>query len=448
MRLNKKTLARVSHEPVAFDEINIKDKFWQDEDWDCNMPSPGFITDFVLATRGIESPSKFSIWVAINMISSVLRRYAWIDWVPKALYSNFYVCLIAPPRICAKGTVINWGMRILGKYHTFISDPERHLEAIVRFIRNKATPEKLVIEMLPQVLRPKGNSRVQVDKGSQVSIVVPELATFLGKQTYNEGIIDLLTNLYDCEDEWTYSTKKEDVLRLRNVFVTFLGGTTADALSSSIPFSAFGGGFMSRMVAVVQDRPTRSRPKPLQVAGGPSDEELARRLAWIGQNVVGAYQLSEEADLAYCAWYDKFFLERIDFSNKQMARYDNILLKLALIIRASRYAEGRNIELQDYEDAKRLMEATYKDNKKVIEGVGAPQIVKLRSTIEGYLFKKKEVRRRTALMAGSNRWSVDQFDRVIDRLCQEDQVQILLNDKIRRRSVKDSKEVYKWVGHE
>ena len=205
---------------------------------------------------------------------------------------------------------------------------------------------------------------------------------------------------------------------------------------------------MSRMVAVVQDRPTRSRPKPLQVAGGPSDEELARRLAWIGQNVVGAYQLSEEADLAYCAWYDKFFLERIDFSNKQMARYDNILLKLALIIRASRYAEGRNIELQDYEDAKRLMEATYKDNKKVIEGVGAPQIVKLRSTIEGYLFKKKEVRRRTALMAGSNRWSVDQFDRVIDRLCQEDQVQILLNDKIRRRSVKDSKEVYKWVGHE
>src|SRR6056297_1303363 len=92
--------------PIPYSEKDVT-KVWQDEEWDANLPQPGFLTDLVLTTRGIETPTKFAIWSGIFAISTILKRDAYLNWGFKPLYPNMYIILVAPPRMCAKSTVID-----------------------------------------------------------------------------------------------------------------------------------------------------------------------------------------------------------------------------------------------------------------------------------------------------------------------------------------------------
>jgi hypothetical protein len=344
--------------PVPFVEKDMK-KIWQDEPWDVNLPSPGFITDLVYTTRGIETPTKFAVWSGLFAISTILKRDAYLDWGFKPLYPNLYVILVAPPRLCAKSTVIDICEDIFIKVPDILKKANARLafKKKLNLHHSKITPEAINDLLATEQTSDEG---LIIERGSEVSFIVSELTTFLGKQKYNIGLIDNLTKLYDSRDIDDEATRGKGKHVFKDIYVTLFGGTTPDSFKNNIPEEAFGSGFMSRIIVIKQDHPTRYFPMPQKVPGAPSTEELAQRLAWIAENSFGGYRFSKEAYSKYSHWYRSFKDSLPNNPNGDvLARLDTNLLKLSVLIRAQRYEKGNIITLKDFDDALNLLTDAY-----------------------------------------------------------------------------------------
>jgi len=166
--------------------------------------------------------------------------------------------------------------------------------------------------------------------------------------------------LYDSRDIDDEMTRGGGKRMFKDIYVTLFGGTTPDSFKNSIPEEAFGGGFMSRVIVIKQDTPTRYFPIPKYVPGAPSVAEISQRLAWIARNAYGGYDLSREAYREYALWYRKFKDNLVGNPNgNALARMDTNLLKLCVIMRAQRYEIGTLITLQDFKDALMLLTDAY-----------------------------------------------------------------------------------------
>jgi len=442
----------MSETPKAFREEHIEDQFWQKEAWDKNLPEPGFITDFVLATRGVETPTKLSFWTAVWVISSALKRDTWLEWFPDPLYPNFFVFLVGPPKIVAKSTAVGFGEKILTHFHEYIDDAEMRIRKEVNMLRSKATPEAMSIIMAPKEEPYMKNGKVhKVDKGSQVAVAVSELSTFLGKQKYNEGLIDRLTHFYDCKDEDDEVTIGRGHNKFRNVYVTLIGATTPDHLAESIPEQAFGGGFMSRVVVAYQGFSTRDYPKPRMVVGGPSINDLRERLAWVASNAAGEYYLEQDAYDYYAEWYPQFKKQLAkgieDTKAKMKHRMDIHLLKLALILRAQQYRPGNNISLAEVKHALEILEHTYSDASESIANVGISPYTGYLNRARDVIRKKGKVTRRQLLQSLSPYGcSAELLTKLTDQLLEAREIRGRLNGKDITHASRASNELYTWTG--
>lgn len=347
-----------SSPPIPYKDSDMT-KIWEDEKWDKNLPQPGFITDLIYATRGIETPTKFAAWSGLYAMSTVLKRDAYLSWGFKPLYPNLYVILVAPPRMCAKSTVID----ICEDVFIGMEQLLQHVDSKLAFRKklnlhhSKITPEAINDLLSPETTNEDGE---KLERGSEVSFIISELTTFLGKQKYNVGLIDNLTKLYDSRDIDDEMTRGGGKNIFKNIYVTLFGGTTPDSFKNSIPEEAFGGGFMSRVIVIKQDSPTRYFPMPQHVPGAPSVDDLTQRLTWIAQNAFGSYSFSREAYAEYTKWYRQFKDNLVGNPNgNALARMDTNLLKLAIIMRAQRYERGNTITLADFKDALNLLTDAY-----------------------------------------------------------------------------------------
>lgn len=436
--------------PIPFDESQIKDKFWSEEPFDKYLPGKGFLTDFVLATRGIETPTHFCFWSAVWTLSSALKRDAFFKWFPDPLYPNFFIILVAPPRICAKSTAVKqFGERIL------IDFSKRYQDPMIKFIKEVNLIRKATPEALEEALKPIGErifehqgKKVKVYKGSQAAVVVSELANFLGKQKYNEGLINRLISLYDCEDNDSIRTIKRKEIKLKNIYFTLIGATTISGINESIPEAAMGGGFISRVILVHSAKPTRSYPEPKGVIGGPSRKELTKRLAWIANNAQGEYYFSKEAK----KYYDKFYIKNRnslvkgdDISIDLKSRYDIHIRKLALILKAQRYEEGNEISLEILKEAEMILEQTYAGAAGITRDVGATLQTKTTARVKEIIFKRGKITRRQLLQRLSpSGVSADMLLKVVEHVYQEGLIKITLRSKTRKFPSTMGEELYTW----
>lgn len=375
--------------PIPYTEDDVT-KIWQDEEWDSKLPQPGFLTDLVLTTRGIETPTKFAVWSGIFAISTILKRDAYLDWGFKPLYPNMYIILVAPPRMCAKSTVIDICEDAFGNMEDLLKSVDHRMafRKKLNLHHSKITPEAINDLLSPEYASDEGE---KIERGSEVSFIVSELTTFLGKQKYNVGLIDNLTKLYDSRDIDDEMTRGGGKSIFKNIYVTLFGGTTPDSFKNSIPEEAFGGGFMSRVIVIKQDSPTRYFPTPQHVPGAPTIPELTQRLTWVAQNAFGGYRLSREAYSEYSKWYRTFKDNLVGNPNgNALARMDTNLLKLAVIIRAQRYERGNVITLQDFKDALTLLTDAYGEIGDFMKEVSSNQWESMQIQIKRILqhFKK------------------------------------------------------------
>lgn len=271
------------------------------------LPAEGWLARYMEWTTLTEAPAAFHFFVGAVMVGSTLGRHLFFDKGAYPVYPNLSILLIAPAGRCRKTSAANLGMRLL-------------VQSGGRTIADKITPEALIDSL-------KVNA--------SALIYAPELAVFLGKQKYQEGMVPLLTALLDCPKEWTTKTIGRGEVTLMNVFISSLLCSTTDWLQSAIPSEAFGGGFMSRFIFVVQEDTNRFFPLPPAMS-----EELRSELV---KGLTSLRSLKAQAELTVQAreWYVEWYRQHMrtrppegHFSGYYERKQDHIL-RLGMILRAS-----------------------------------------------------------------------------------------------------------------
>lgn len=213
------------------------------------FPTQGWIGDYLRYTDRHEAPDLFHFWVGVSVLHAAIRRSVYFEHGYYHIFPNCYIILVAPPGVCKKSTATNIGVEILQE----VSD--------VTIVREKITPEALISTLSKKVVI-AAKAGVNITPTATAFIHAPELAVFLGRETYNEGLIALLTSLYDCHTKWEYTTKVSGKLALHNLHLTLLGATTPDLITRTLPESAIGGGFMSRALFIARENSPRCEPFP------------------------------------------------------------------------------------------------------------------------------------------------------------------------------------------
>lgn len=376
---NPTTNYDLDHPPVPYIARRNVGEEWKPEFWDRHLPQAGFITDFVYATRGIESPTNFCAWTAVFLLSSLLKRDAWLKWFPGVLFPNLYILFVAPPRICPKSTpIILCEKYIYKKMFTHFNDPLQRKGKELNIVHSRATMEALYKELVPKIesvniIGPSGQFETrQLDMGSKLCIMASEFSTFLGRAQYSIGLVDKLTDWYDCKDEDDSFTISGGEVQLKDLYVTILGGTTFDGLKLSIPPEALKGGFISRLIIVLNRKETRRFAFPIEIPGAPSFDELSKRLAWIVENAQGEFTFSPKATQRYKEWYDEFKDKLAEgyYGEMDRSRMDTNVLKLSVVMHVQRYTTDREITIDDFNDAVQMIESSADPEENPLEDVG------------------------------------------------------------------------------
>lgn len=261
------------------------------QEFDDLVPSTGWLADYIKYTTNTEPPTVFHFFAGMSAIGAQLARNAFYEMGAYQIFANLCVVIVAPSGRCKKTSACNLAM---GLYRSVGG----------HILADKVTPEALITAFQ--------------DRSSATGLIyAPELAVFLGKQKYNEGMVPLLTALFDCPKEWSSSTIMRGESHLKNVAISFLVCSTMDWLQSSIPRDAFGGGFMSRLLFVVQNDTPRCFPHP-PVMDQALQHKLKASLFAYGR-IKGKFTITEEADQWYDHWYRN--LRTSISSEKQYAGY-------------------------------------------------------------------------------------------------------------------------------
>jgi hypothetical protein len=222
-------------------------------DWP-TYPTDGYFGDYLEYTLNSEGPLDYHFFTAAAMLGAACKRNFAFNFGHSVIWPSLWIVLLAPSGSCRKTSTINIGTRILRTL------PD------VNFITTSATPEALVEQLKPEVgagLYDEMSGTIDFHHtNSQGIIAAPELGVFLGKQQYNEGLIQRLTDLSDNPNEWSSGTKKEGRSELRNVALSLVGGITPDSLKEALPRAAHGGGFMSRILWLHANNTPRVIPYP------------------------------------------------------------------------------------------------------------------------------------------------------------------------------------------
>lgn len=276
-------------------------------EFDMLVPN-GFYSDYIEFTKNTEPPTVFHFAAALAIVGATMARNTFFDKGGYRVFPNICIVIIAPTGKCRKTSACNVAVGLA------------RAVAATTILADKLTPEALV-----EAFRERAQACGL--------IYAPELAVFLGKQKYQEGMVPMLTALFDCPDEWTSATIGRGDLKLTNVALSFLGCSTIDWMQTAIPKDAFGGGFMSRFLYVVQEDTPRkfALPPPMDKA---LKGRLLKRILDI-QKLRGEWKLTDDARKWYIHWYNTLDsdTDNVQFSGYWQRKPDH-LLRVAMCIAA------------------------------------------------------------------------------------------------------------------
>jgi hypothetical protein len=296
------------------------------------LPKRGLIHEYMRYTDRQESPGSFHFWAIATVIGACLQRRTWVSKGIYPVFPNLYTILVAPTGKCRKTRAVSLALSI--------ADGFDWLNVIADKTSGEAFLEALMVGTQAMVGASAATGPTIIPPDSSGLLKAPELAVLLGKETYASGMVDLLTDLYDCPDDFKYVTRNKKPITLHNVVVQMLGCTTPSWFSHSLPEDSFGGGFMSRFIFVVKEQ--RDRIITMPEAPQPDEKQsLRRELLSIRGVSRGEMRLTPEAYTWFDNWYRMSAMQPIDDNNLVgfIERKPDTVLKLALIL-ASTYKQA------------------------------------------------------------------------------------------------------------
>lgn len=319
---------KFSVDPHLIDEALNGHVVLSKQPFDDLVPRHGWLRDYIDYTMQTEPPTVFHFFAALTVLGSTIARRRYFPRGSGDIFPNICAVLVAPPGKCKKTTACNLAVNLF-----------RRIGGNV--LADKITPEAII-------------DSFQKQPNATGLIYAPEWAVFLGKQQYMEGLVPMLTALFDCPAIWSSTTIMRGTSQLNNVALSHLAATTIDWMQTSITKDAFAGGFMSRLLFVVQKDTPRSFPFP-----PPLDPALGKRLTdglLQLQHVVGEATLSVDARIWYESWYRTRSTTIID---KQFAGYferkPDRLLQLAMVLTAAENPRNLELDLKTLQLAERIL---------------------------------------------------------------------------------------------
>lgn len=292
----------------------------------------GWLPAYLKWTDDHESPTAFHQWVGLSVLAIALERHIWLRHPYYTIFPNLYVVLIAGSALCRKSSSIRLGTEMLAD----LEDPPME-------IGQKMSPERMLAKLWKREFDiPAENKTLRLSQGY---IAADELATLFGRDAYKNGFMANITTLYDCPETFTYTTRKDADMVLREVCLNILGASTLEWLKLCIPPDIVGGGFLGRFIlvqgndprhkdffAVVDEEKTRIHAERWK--------ELLHDLNHIRNNLKGAYSVTKQGQQWFNEWRDAYGADiPKGLLPEYVGRRHTTLLKVAMLLAASSYDE-------------------------------------------------------------------------------------------------------------
>jgi len=237
------------------------------------LPRSGFLRKYVDYTLHSEAPLAYHLFSALVGVGATVNRRIWFNMGYYRVFPNMGVIILGPSGI-KKTSAANIMVGMLTELE------------LTKIYSEKLTPEQLVEAMKDM---------------AQGLIYAPEMAVFLGRQRYMEGIVPLITRFMDCPDVWASETVMRGKKVLRDVAISSLMCSTLDWFISNTSEDVVSGGFIARNIIVAQDSSPRLEPIP-RPGNTLVRQALVNDLARI-HSLEGELTLTPACAERYDSWY-------------------------------------------------------------------------------------------------------------------------------------------------
>lgn len=311
-----------------------------------------FVGQYLKFSETSETPYAFDFWTALFCLSTVVGRGITVARPTAPVHLNLFCVLVAGSGVTRKSTAVRRAVKFVRP----LCDNKNIL------VESRVTQEKLESDLQLQT--------IEFDC-ARATIAIDEMVKFLGKEKYVETMPTLLTDLYDCPEIRTGGgTLLRGSTILRNVYINFLSASTPSWLLRAVNPDVIEGGFTSRVIFVVEEKPKRSSPWPL-APDNDLQRDIEERLIRIQEKArtVSFIQVSDGAFKKFTSWYKNRELKRDPFRASFQSREDAHVLRVAALLSIS----DDTWEIQNHHlvSAIRLVTETREDGAAIFEGTGS-----------------------------------------------------------------------------
>lgn len=332
---------------------------------------PDWINGFMEYTDKLRSPEHYRLWTAHSILGGLMERRIWSWQAGFQCYPNLFILLIAKPGI-GKSVSINEAEKLWAECRKVNIGPSGMTKAALIDELNESGHDMIYngyqYRYYPICLA-----------SDEFGILLPE---------HNLELLNLFNTLYDGKDGFSDRTRKDGKKVVEKPILNLIAGTQPDYLGIILPPTAFGMGFMSRVIMIYA---TKQKKKRKLFKKDFKPEELRGKLLHdmrIIQKIVGEMELSEEAEEFFEDWYaDSDF----DAPNHPMLENYNerrspTLQKLSMIRSMSRDNE-LIIEVDDVKNALEMLRAAESQMEEVFKEMTSSGDKKYIIDIHRYCFR-------------------------------------------------------------
>ena len=355
--------------------------------------------------RMSEAPVAFNVWMAISVVSAVLKKRCWIRRGTYQVYPNQYIVLVSPPGI-GKGTAIH-------PAHAFAKEAKPPL---ANYISDRVTAPK-IIEKLAAGFSATSVVNGQIHTGMEASCVLQasELASFLGA---SDWMTTFLCDAWD-RNSYEYDTKNKGTYTVKDMCVSLVGACVPEFIRTinKDNSTAINGGFTARTIFVFASDKSKSIvwPQGFQdsAQGRKLQADLAHDLDFITR-LNGEFTWTPEARWEFEKHYKALTTSDDDsevvrhFKSRQTTH----VLKVAMCFSA---ASRDDLVIDEYSIKTAISLVTQVRNTLDItfRGVGESPLAEATARIQNYVERKGVVSRTELLRDNYRHITNDDLDRVI-----------------------------------
>lgn len=336
---------------------------------------PDFIEAYFDYARDGFCPDPFHLWTGISILSGALERKVWIPRDKgRRSFANLFILLVSYPGR-GKSSAMDIGVNGLLRSLKF-------RDQYVHIMSNQTTEAAFYDQMEKGTkMFPYGGMEHPHSSGY---LYLSEASNSLKELTGGGEFLSSLTEFFDCPAHWSKTTKAYSQ-SVENAYCSFLAGCTFEHLQMMIPQKSLMGGFASRLLYVIQEKPEVRNPTWKTVQPDPNVK--ARLFADLTDihSMVGPLHASDDYISAYLDWFPKndAAMSLIESPKMQaiLARKATQIEKLSMICCVSESSDMM-LKLRHWERALGLYEELEQSFGRVIssaydkkDGLSVPKMV-------------------------------------------------------------------------